>query len=548
MPPRRSTRAGSAKPAEKPATKPATKPAAKPASKPTKPAAKAAAKPAKAAEKAAPKSTTRGRSATTKRAASPENSPPPPAKRSRAAAPRIVENGASGVNGVDHADEDAAPAPRMKKAPATKRPTQRKPTPVHTQERPYFNPLPTPPEHLRPAPLLFVWGTGNFGQFGMGADFLGEYDKPTRNKWIEKKMEEGNLGGPGAGLEAVAAGGLHSLFLDEKGTVWSCGVNDDAALGRITVDVPNPENEGEFLDVDELTAVPYPLQSLVEENFRAVRITAGDTISAAISSQGDLRVWGSFRGNEGVLGFSSGLRHQFLPASILNLKSRPGNIEKFSSVVAGNNHLIVLTTHGNIYTFGAGEQGQLGRKVMERRKIHGTVPEKIVLGSRSHKAVVVGAGSYSSPARALRAPLRTGEVQLPKQVIGLGRAQLGGEATVVQIVGGEHHTLFLTSDGRVYACGRSEGGQLGLADDDEAFKDRPFPDMLAEPTKITFLDANDPRGPHLRWRTQQPRGDKGGEEQARTPTVVVRKEGGAWAAITASCGGQHSLALFRKKT
>ena len=59
--------------------------------------------------------------------------------------------------------------------------------------------------------------------------------------------------------------------------------------------MPNPEKEGEFLDVDELTAVPHPLQSLVDENFRAVRIAAGDTISAAISSEGDLRVWGSFR-------------------------------------------------------------------------------------------------------------------------------------------------------------------------------------------------------------------------------------------------------------
>ena len=217
MPPRRSTRAGSAKPAEKPATrqaaKPATKPTPKSAEKPAKAATKTAAKPAKTAEKPAAKSTIRGRSAaTTKRLASPENSPPPPAKRSRAA-PRIVENGADAV------DEEVEPAPRVKKAPATKKPTQKKPSPVHTQNRPYFNPLPTPPEHLRPAPLLFVWGTGNFGQFGMGADFLGEYDKPTRNKWVEKNIEEGVFGGSGASLEAVAAGGLHSLFLDEKGTV-----------------------------------------------------------------------------------------------------------------------------------------------------------------------------------------------------------------------------------------------------------------------------------------------------------------------------------------
>ena len=217
MPPRRSTRAGSAKPAEKPATrqaaKPAAKPTPKPAEKPAKAATKAAAKPTKTAEKPPAKSTARGRpAATTKRVASPENSPPPPAKRSRAA-PRIVENGADAI------DDEVEPAPRLKKAPATKKPTQKKPSPVHTQDKPYFNPLPTPPAHDRPAPLLFVWGTGNFGQFGMGADFLGEYDKPTRNKWVEKNIEAGVFGDTGASLEAVAAGGLHSLFLDEKGVV-----------------------------------------------------------------------------------------------------------------------------------------------------------------------------------------------------------------------------------------------------------------------------------------------------------------------------------------
>jgi hypothetical protein len=36
---------------------------------------------------------------------------------------------------------------------------------------------------------------------------------------MENKMEEGAFGEPGAGIEFVAAGGLHTVFIDEKGTV-----------------------------------------------------------------------------------------------------------------------------------------------------------------------------------------------------------------------------------------------------------------------------------------------------------------------------------------
>ncbi|KAH8094886.1 RCC1/BLIP-II [Cristinia sonorae] len=551
MPPRRSARAASAKPVSQVAEKPAAKPASKAATKPT--------------SKAAPKPTSRA----AKRPASPENDPPPPAKRSRAP-PKVVENGV-----VPKDTAKAAPAPRKPAGRPARAPRQ----PVAVV---HHNPLPTAPEHVRPAPLLFVWGAGNFGQFGMGPDALGDFEKPRRNPWVEKAIKEGRFGEEGAGFETIAAGGLHSLFIDEKGTVWSCGVNDDAALGRITTNVPNPDKEGEFLDIDTLTAQPYPLQSLVDENFRAVRIAAGDTISAAISDQGDLRVWGCFRGVEGILGFSSGSKHQFLPAPLPDLKAS----EKFTSVVAGNNHLLVMTSQGGLYAWGAGEQGQLGRRVLERRKIHGTVPEKIVLGTRTHKAVAIGAGSYTSFAVDDKGEVwawglnnmgQTGtgfrgaqdsEVSAPKRVVGLSKAELGGEEHVVQIAGGEHHTLFLTSAGKVYACGRSDGGQLGIDKDDEAFKDAAFPDMLETPARITFPDDDDDDDPivHISagihnnlaisqagalysWGTG-PQGELGAGDQSelKTPKAIVRKEGGKFASVVASCGGQHSLALLREKS
>jgi regulator of chromosome condensation len=77
--------------------------------------------------------------------------------------------------------------------------------------------------------------------------------------------------------------------------VWTCGVSDDAALGRSVKDVPDPENPGEFLDADELTSYPHVVQALEEEGFRAVRIAAGDNIGAALSENGSLRVWGTFK-------------------------------------------------------------------------------------------------------------------------------------------------------------------------------------------------------------------------------------------------------------
>ncbi|KAE9410016.1 RCC1/BLIP-II [Gymnopus androsaceus JB14] len=554
MEPRRSTRAASAKPISK-ATEPAR----------------------------APRST-----AGKKRATSEPDRAPPAAKRTKKGEEQNVAPTAKKPNskaaGTVTAEQKKSRAPKLapiaeKEAPAVE---AKPPKPLHVQVKPYLNPLPSPPEKIRPGLQLFVWGAGNFGQFGLGPDVLDELDKPKKHSWAEQQMQKGTFGEEGAGLEEVAGGGMHSLFVDEKGTIWSCGLNDDAALGRITKDVPDPENPGSMLDMDELTSVPHPLQTLVEEGFRAVKIATGDSICAAVSDQGELRVWGSFRVNEGSLGFSSDLKHQFVPVSILNdsLSHRPGDAEKVSDITAGVNHLLVLTTHGNIYTWGAGEQAQLGRKVLERRKIHGTVPEKVSLGSRTRKAKVIGAGSFHSFAVddngdvwgwGLNTMGQAGtgyesaddsQVQLPQKVERLSKEALDGD-TVVQICGGEHHSLFLTGSGKVFAVGRCNAGQIGLPVDDPALQNLADPDFVAEPVQVKFPDDDDPIvhisvGSHNNLATtrdgalycwgQGTQGELGvSDVEVRTPRMIVRREGGSWAAVKVACGGQHTLGLFRKK-
>lgn len=274
-----------------------------------------------------------------------------------------------------------------------------------------------------------------------------------------------------------------------------------------------------------------------------------------------------------------------MPTSILELDHKPGDVEKVVDFAAGNNHLLVLTTHGSVFCWGSGEQGQLGHKIIERRKIGGTVPYKITLGTRTRKAVVVGAGNYHSFAVdeegdvwgwGLNTMGQTGtgmsnhasadsEVLFPKKVIGLSKEELNGD-TVVQIVGGEHHTLFRTREGKVYACGRADGGQLGLPKDHEVFAEPKHPGCLPEPALVALPDEDDSRVVHISVGTHNnmaitDRGalyawgegtqgelGTGDEGDVPTPTVVVRKEGGSWSAIAASCGGQHTLGLFRRKT
>jgi regulator of chromosome condensation len=168
------------------------------------------------------KSGSNSRTNGTKRPVSPEPSVMPLPKRSRSVSQKPendppVADSRRKPNSRSALVEDSAQPATSKKS--------RKLSPIHEappapkQLKPYFNPLPVPPQKHRPGLLPFVWGTGNFGQFGMGPEVLGEVSKPRRNTWIEERIEDGAFGEDNAGIESVACGGLHTIFLDEKGTV-----------------------------------------------------------------------------------------------------------------------------------------------------------------------------------------------------------------------------------------------------------------------------------------------------------------------------------------
>lgn len=161
--------------------------------------------------------------------------------------------------------------------------------------------------HLKQGPTIpreaFVFGNGDMGQHGLGTEVLDEIKRPRRHAWVAKMIGEGKLGA--GGLAVVAAGGMHTLAIDSTGRIFSWGINDNACLGRQTTRTGSAEDfETEPMPVEGLSpngvgirggAAPIGGTEGPVEIFRATRVAAGDSVSAALNERGEVRVWGSFR-------------------------------------------------------------------------------------------------------------------------------------------------------------------------------------------------------------------------------------------------------------
>jgi regulator of chromosome condensation len=223
----------------------------------------------------------------------------------------------------------------------------------------------------------------------------------------------------------------------------------------------------------------------------------------AVSDKGEVRAWGSFRvslfgpstcycgstddptqSSDGVLGFDGVPGHspfQFTPIALHSLQKAKVQVVQIS---CGSDFVLALTTTGHVYGWGDGEQQQLGRRIMGRRRLNGLEPER--LGLRN--IVSVSTGMYHSFAIdtngivwawGLNTFHQTGVssskggdedmVTVPAQVDALHPDKHNG-GKVIRIQGGEHHSIFLFDNGEVWACGRSDAHQIGISDEHPAFE------------------------------------------------------------------------------
>ncbi|SDA01258.1 BZ3500_MvSof-1268-A1-R1_Chr10-1g02543 [Microbotryum saponariae] len=323
---------------------------------------------------------------------------------------------------------------------------------------------------------VFVFGNGDFGQHGLGIENgMMEIVRPRLHATIEKMIAVDGGQAWKRGVASLECGGMHTLCVDGEGKIWSWGINDNAALGRVTAGL---EQESE-----ELETQPLVVENLDYSRFKAVKVAAGDSVSLAVSENGELRCWGSFRYSEGILGFDGNdekSKSQLKPLALKNLEA-----VSIVQVVTGDDHFVALTTKGTVFACGNGEQCQLGRKIIQRHKTHGLTPERLALKN----IVVVGSGSYHSFAVDAKGQVfawglnsfrQTGvdeddggwqEIITTPTIVKSLHPSLHRGARVVQIVGGTHHTLFLFSNGEVWGCGRCDGSEIGLGKDHPKMKE-----------------------------------------------------------------------------
>ncbi|MCJ1316883.1 hypothetical protein MMC15_002204 [Xylographa vitiligo] len=346
---------------------------------------------------------------------------------------------------------------------------------------------------------VFVFGEGSGGELGLGS---------TGNV-IDVKRPRLNprLSAADVGVVQLAVGGMHAVALTHDNKILTWGVNDHGALGRNTTrkgkssDIYPASDDSD--DDDEDNNGINPLESnpteVSLENVHPgtvfTQVAAGDSVTLAVTDDGLVYGCGTFRSNDGILGFSPTIDIQ---PTLLPLPA----LKAITHVCCGDNHALALSASGAVFAWGSGEQHQLGRRILPRLRLNGLVPREF--GIPKQRAIVaVAAGAYHSFALSRAGVLFAWGLNSYAQT-GLPDGAGGDDAAVVRksqpvpglagkhvvaAAGGAHHSIAVTREGECLVWGRTDGAQCGIAAARTAAGDvvrdeRGTPRILRAPTAL----------------------------------------------------------------
>jgi alpha-tubulin suppressor-like RCC1 family protein len=180
--------------------------------------------------------------------------------------------------------------------------------------------------------VVWAWGLNTSGQLGIksnGIDPTGPFVLVATPSGFPQ----------GTTITAIAAGGDHSLALDNQGHIWAWGANDHGQLG---------------IGDQDATTKNLPVQLPFPENTRFTKIAAGALHSLAIDSTGNLWAWGA--NGKGQLGNGNNNIDSFAPSPV----TFPAGTPHIIAIAGGGRHSLAIDANNNLWAWGDNFNGQLG--------------------------------------------------------------------------------------------------------------------------------------------------------------------------------------------
>ncbi|MDI3283488.1 hypothetical protein [Polyangium sp. 15x6] len=244
---------------------------------------------------------------------------------------------------------------------------------------------------------------------------------------------------PVAGLDditALAPGAGHTLFLRADGRVFAAGLNGRGQLG-----VGDTESHVGIVEVPTTDEI--------------VAIAASDDASFAVDTNGLVHAWGS--NDEGQLGIGDeDISPHPSPLIVPNLVD-------VVDVAAGRDHVLAMTTSGNVYAWGLGSSGQIGDGsagilAVRPQPVPLVLPDRVIaLGARGNTSyAVLTSGALLGWGQNSLAQLGVGDTHLRTKptpcLVGAVRALSAGLTGALVVDGA----------GGLQAWGSNASGQLAL--------------------------------------------------------------------------------------
>jgi alpha-tubulin suppressor-like RCC1 family protein len=325
-----------------------------------------------------------------------------------------------------------------------------------------------------------------------------------------------------AGVNALRLGGGagHSLGLRADGSLMAWGDNRNGELGRGT----RSENGGPEA-VAGLTGV--------------ATFAAGLRHTLAIRADGSLFAWGN---NEmAMLGTGRG-----------DIEPRPVAITGFNApvrfVAAARRSSMAIAAQGRYWSWGLSHHGD-GRGDIRGApsEIAGHPFVRLAIGgdpaSYSHNLGLRGDGSVWAWGRN-----RWGELGFDSLTASVEPRPVTGVSQVIALAAGDNHSLALTADGTLYAWGRNEAGQVGSGSGNPR---EPAPVRVALPGIVVGIAAGQHHsmallydGRVFAWG-QNDEGQLGNGVALASPTPIAVSGLGSSPIVSIGAGERHSLALDR---